>query len=255
MTCPLSSRDSSSFSLFILVDYPRPFQAARRILEEFSSQGQHDPDNPQSTMKLLASLASALLVAATATTAQVVTVPIYIQRVSSSSAPSFLAEVSYDTAQDPSSAVAPVVSAYEAPEILDDLESHELLRIGVYDKTANKWASSTSVITAENFGKGYAPHFVLSVDESSQKGSYDNQHVLGVAFKGIRIDAGQTRDFGPQAVLVRTTQGKQPELNKPVVLSPEGKQVVPQEKTLLQKYWWVIAIVMVLSLGGGGDGK
>ncbi|KAK3345228.1 hypothetical protein B0H65DRAFT_425605 [Neurospora tetraspora] len=206
-------------------------------------------------MKLLASLASALLVAATAATAQVVTVPIYIQPVNSSSAPSFLAEVSYDTAQDPSSAVTPVVSAYEAPEILDDLEGHELLRIGVYDKAEKKWASSTSVISAENFGKGYAPHFVLSVDESNQKGSYDNQHVLGVAFKGIRIDAGQTRDFGPQAVLVRTTQGKQPELNKPVVLSPEGKQVVPQEKTLLQKYWWVIAIVMVLSLGGGGDGK
>ncbi|KAK3397250.1 hypothetical protein B0T20DRAFT_253086 [Sordaria brevicollis] len=206
-------------------------------------------------MKLLPSLTSALLLAATAATAQVVIVPIYIQPVSSSAAPSFLAEVSYDTAQDPSSAaVAPIVSSYEAPEILDDLEGHELLRIGVYDKTKDKWASSTSVISAENFGKGYAPHFVLSVDESSGS-TYDNQQILGVAFKGIRIDAGQTRDFGPQAVLVRTTQGKQPELNKPVVLSPEGKQVVPQEKTLLQKYWWVIAIVMVLSLGGGGDGK
>ncbi|KAK3485640.1 hypothetical protein B0T13DRAFT_489954 [Neurospora crassa] len=206
-------------------------------------------------MRLLASLASALLVAATAATAQVITVPIYIQPVNSSTVPSFLAEVSYDTAQDPSSAVAPVVSAYEAPEILDDLRGHELLRIGVYDKAEKKWVSSTSVISAENFGKGYAPHIVLSVDESNQEGSYDNQHLLGVAFKGIRIDAGQTRDFGPQAVVVRTAQGKQPELNKPVVLSPEGKQVVPQEKTLLQKYWWVIAIVMVLSLGGGGDGK
>lgn len=189
-------------------------------------------------MKLLASLASALLLAATAATAQIITVPIYIQPVSSSAAPSFLAEVSYDTAQDPSSAaVAPIVSSYEAPEILDDLEGHELLRIGVYDKTKNKWTSSTSVISAENFGKGYAPHFVLSVDESSNpKDGYDNQQILGVAFKGIRIDAGQTRDFGPQAVLVRTSQGKQPELNKPVVLSPEGKQMVPQEKTLLQKY-------------------
>lgn len=186
-------------------------------------------------MKLLASLTSALLVAATAATAQVVTVPIYIQPVSSSSAPSFLAEVSYDTAAAQDPAVAPIVSSYEAPEILDDLASHELLRIGVYDKAANKWASSTSVITAENFGKGYAPHFVLSVDDQG-KGSHEQYGVLGVAFKGIRIDAGQTRDFGPQAVLVRTSQGKQPELNKPVVLSPEGKQVVPQEKTLLQKY-------------------
>lgn len=79
----------------------------------------------------------------------------------------------------------------------------------------------------DNFGKGYSPTLILSVD---QKGD-----AFGAALKGVRIDAGQTRDFGPQALLLVTEPGKQPELNKPIVLSPEGKTVVPEEKSFFQK--------------------
>lgn len=61
--------------------------------------------------------------------------------------------------------------------------------------------------------------------------------MLGASVKGVKIDAGHTRDFGPQAVVVVQGAGKQPDLNKPVVLSPEGRKVQPEaEKSFLQKY-------------------
>ena len=100
-------------------------------------------------------------------------------------------------------------------------------------------AALTSVASAENFGKGYAPHFVVTVDDKGEE-------VLGVSVRGVRIDAGHTRDFAPQVVVVPTARGKQPDLNKPVVLSPEGRKVVEeQEKSFLQKY-------VLLNPGCGG---
>ncbi len=119
------------------------------------------------------------------------------------------------------------MAAFEAPDIPADAA---LVRIGVYDAAgAGRWVSATTVAAAANFAKGYSPHFVLSVS--------DGGHYLSAAVRGVRIDAGATRDFGPQAVVVATGPGSQPELNKPVVLSPEGKKVAPpEEKTFLQKY-------------------
>lgn len=126
--------------------------------------------------------------------------------------------------RDPFSSPAEVLS-YEAPDLP---EGAELVRIGVYDAEAGRWASSsTSVASAENFAKGYSPHFVLTVD---------GDDYVGVVCRGVRIDAGQTRDFGPQAAVARPRPGAQPAPGRPVVLSPEGKKVVPEEKTFLQKY-------------------
>lgn len=168
---------------------------------------------------LLAVLSAALVRAESQTTAA-----IFIQPITSSpeTAPSFLAEVTYD-ASDLSAPIA--VTEYEAPDLPEEAR---LVRIGVYDRTAKAWASSTSVASVDNFGKGYSPHITVTVDGA---GGY-----LGASCRGVGIDAGQTRDFGPQAMAVVTAKGKQPELNKPVVLSPEGKQVVPEEKSFLQKY-------------------
>ncbi|KAI1633917.1 hypothetical protein F4809DRAFT_643955 [Biscogniauxia mediterranea] len=167
---------------------------------------------------------------------------IYIQPVSQSpSAPALLAEIQYD----PAAASEAEIVSYEAPELPEDAK---LVRIGVYNPSSKQWESSTSVASVENFSKGYSPTVILSVD---QKGA-----VVGVALRGVAIDAGQTRDFGPQAMVLTTQPGKQPDLNKPVVLSPEGKTVVPEEKTFLQKYWWLIGIVVLMTMtGGGGDGK
>ncbi len=84
------------------------------------------------------------------------------------------------------------------------------------------------MISAENFAKGYSPTLVLTLDV--------NGGVVGVSCKSGAIDAGQTRDFGPKVLVKKMVKGKGPELNRPVVLNPEGKlEEPPEEKTFLQK--------------------
>ncbi|KAI1341637.1 hypothetical protein F5Y15DRAFT_374838 [Xylariaceae sp. FL0016] len=177
------------------------------------------------------------------------TAAIYIQPVGSSpSAPALLAEIEYDLSHSAGEGAA--VKSYEAPDLSDDDNDSalKLVRVGAYDAVAKTWVSSTSVASVNNFSKGYAPHFLLSLGARGD--------VVSAAVKGVRIDAGQTRDFGPQVVVLQQEKGAQPELNRPVVLSPEGKKVVPEEKTFFQKYWWLIGIVVMLTMsGGGGEGK
>ncbi|TDZ66038.1 hypothetical protein CTRI78_v003313 [Colletotrichum trifolii] len=190
-----------------------------------------------------ASFFSALLAASLVAAAEARLAKIYVEPValSTSGAPSLLAEVEYDARQPTEASV----SNYEPPEIEDGAK---LVRVGVYDPAAKAWTSSVSVASTGNFAKGYAPNILVSVDAEG--------NVIGAGLKGVRIDAGATRDFGPKAVVTVAGKGKTPELNKPVVLSPEGRKVVQEEKTLFQKYWWVIAIVVLMTVtGGGGDGK
>ncbi|KAL3417652.1 cyclin-dependent protein kinase regulator pho80 [Phlyctema vagabunda] len=164
---------------------------------------------------------------------------VYIQPISTSSGPARpLAEIQYN----PSTLSAELVS-FEAPE----LEAEEMLvRIGLYDAATARWKSSTSTTSAESFRKGYAPTFVVSLDAQGA--------VLGVTCKSARVDAGQTRDFGPKVRLVQSGKGKLPELNRPVVLK-EGKLEEPEpEKTLFQKYWWVaLGVLMLVMTAGGGE--
>lgn len=185
------------------------------------------------------------------------TAVVYIQPITAADAPpSFLAELALpDLPPSPSSSSsssssnteagdqdAPIpleILAYEAPDLEDDNDNNDeqqqlLFRTGVYDPAAKRWASPTTVLSARNFAKGYAPHIeLLSAGEGEEEGGF-----LGVTCRGVAIDAGQTRDFGPQAVLVRgaARQGAQPALGKPVVLSPEGRKVVVEEKSFVQKY-------------------
>ncbi|KAI0422385.1 hypothetical protein F5X98DRAFT_150635 [Xylaria grammica] len=169
------------------------------------------------------------------------TATIYIQAVTAKPAtPAPLAELQFDTL----SPTEAQILTYEAPDLPDEAK---LVRVGIYDPAAKQWSSSTSVASVDNFDKGYSPTLILTIGQSGEP--------ISAAIRGVRIDAGQTRDFGPQAVVLVTTPGKQPDLNKPVVLSPEGKQVVPEEKSMLQKYWWVIALIVMMSVLGGGDEK
>lgn len=171
------------------------------------------------------------LCAATPTLADPRTAQIYIQPLATTTTkPEPLAEVSYD----PLSLDTTSVIAYEAPEIP---ETADLVRIGLYDPKSSAWISGTTVASVENFSKGYSPNLMLTVDARAGE-------VLSAAVKGVRIDAGQTRDFGPKAVVLLEGKGKQPELNKPVVLSPEGKKVEEQEKTFLQKYVLLLLLLV-----------
>ncbi|KAG5925944.1 hypothetical protein E4U42_003797 [Claviceps africana] len=164
-------------------------------------------------------------------------IEIYIQAISSPpEAPLPLAEISYDLAALASSAVV----SYEAPEIPDHVR---LIRVGVYDKGSNTWTSGTTVASTENLAKGYSPTIVVNVNREG--------YVASAALKGVQVDAGQTRDFGPKVVVLTEREGAQPVLNKPVVLT-EGKKVVEDERSFLQKYWWMIGIAVFIALSGGG---
>jgi hypothetical protein len=146
---------------------------------------------------------------------------VYIQSVESTAAPAIpLAEIKYNP-----STLSAELTSFDFPEL--DPES-KLLRVGVYDVTTSSWKSSTSTTSAESFAKGYSPTLVLSLD--AQGG------VIGVSLKSAKIDAGQTRDFGPKVKVLKTAKAPTPALNRAVVLSPEGKLEEPvAEKTMLQK--------------------
>lgn len=147
---------------------------------------------------------------------------VYIQAIGSPSSPvAALAGIRYD-----SSSLSAEIDSYEAPELSD---GSSLVRLGIYDPASKSWTSSTTVTSAETFAQGYSPTFILSLDVKG--------NVLGVTCKSGIVDAGQTRDFGPKVKVVKMAKGKQPELNRPIVLSPEGKVAEPEpEKTLFQRY-------------------
>lgn len=200
-------------------------------------------------------IASAVLAAGSSSllagvAAQPQTAQIYIQHLGSSSStsapPAPLAEISYDLSSSGSeglSAEYPLaqIISYEAPDLdPESASSSSLVRIGLYDPARKEWIGATSAASVENFGKGYSPHFLVNVAPATTEGDSGKAVpplLLGASLKGVRIDAGQTRDFGPQVKLVVASRGKQPELNRPVVLSPEGKKVGDkEEKTFLQKF-------------------
>jgi hypothetical protein len=144
---------------------------------------------------------------------------IYIQPLSASS-PVPLAEISYNP-----STLSASLDSFEAPSFPADTR---LARIGIYDPATASWRSATSMTSRSTFARGFRPTIVLSLDARGG--------VLGVACKSAPVDAGQTRDFTPGVRVMRTARAGQPELNRPVVLSKEGKVEEPvPEKTFLQK--------------------
>lgn len=197
---------------------PLPSTPASQVLEH--------PITVMRVAALLTALGAVSLVHANPRIAQV-----YYQPVSSTSPqPLPLADITFD----PSAPSTAEISSYEAPDLLsssgdDAAGAAPLVRIGLYDTKQKSWISSVGVAAASTFSeKGYSPHIVLTVDETGA--------VLGVAARAVKIDAGQTRDFGPQAVVVVAKQGKGVELGKPVILGADGRKKVEEgEKSLLQK--------------------
>lgn len=176
-------------------------------------------------MKLHIQVASLLVAVAAATGSSDIsstTTTICLQSIATPPQPIIsLAEIQYDLCT-PSAEFA----SYEAPEPSPEIK---LVRIGTCDTATQVWKSSTSVTSAENFNKGYAPIIILSLDTHG--------NVIGVTCKSSKVDAGQTRDFRPKVKVVKMSQGKRPDLNRPMVASKEGtvEGEVP-EKTMLQKY-------------------
>lgn len=131
-----------------------------------------------------------------------------------------LAEIHYD-----SSTLIAELASFDAPELSSEVN---LVRIGICNTATHAWKSSTSVTSTESFNKGYAPIIVLSLDTHGD--------VIGVTCKSGKVDAGQTRDFGPKTKVVKMSNARRPDLNRPQLLSKEGtvEGELP-EKTILQK--------------------
>lgn len=124
------------------------------------------------------------------------------------------------------------VSFYEKPDFSEAFEEQSTpkiryFRLGIYDAMTKTWKSSTTITSVDSFSKGYSPTFILSLNT---KGA-----VIGVSVKSHRIDAGQTRDFGPKIKTMRMKNGPKPSLNKPVVFKEGVLEEPIPEKSLLQK--------------------
>ena len=98
-----------------------------------------------------------------------------------------LAEIQYD----PFTLIAEFVS-FDAPELSSEAN---LIRIGICDTATQVWKSSTSVTSVDSFSKGYAPIIVLSLDIMEMS--------LESPIRVLKVDAGQTRDFGPKVKVVK----------------------------------------------------
>ncbi|KAF2788484.1 hypothetical protein K505DRAFT_421084 [Melanomma pulvis-pyrius CBS 109.77] len=120
--------------------------------------------------------------------------------------------------------------------------SHQhLLRIGLTDPKSGHWRGV--VTSAASFADEYKKKFVIHVDEKGE--------VYHVGFGASARGSGDE----VEVEVVKRGSGAKPALNRPIVLNAEGKlETKEPEKSFLQKYWWAIALfVLVQLVSGGGD--
>ncbi|EED18379.1 conserved hypothetical protein [Talaromyces stipitatus ATCC 10500] len=158
--------------------------------------------------------------------------------------PSLLAKIAYN----PDTLESKVLS-YTPPTIENTGGNGPHYRIGFYTTAADgskQWVGSLvsqSALTTQ--------HNTLQLYLSGSQ-QHDLYHVS--LHKGYNAD--QSSD-SVAVELIYPEAGAMPELNKPIVVNPDGTG--PQEeveKTFFQKYWWVLMIVALMTLsGGGGEGQ
>ena len=195
-----------------------------------------------------------------------------------STSPAPLATINYD----PSSLNTTTVG-YTPPTDLSDPQT--FVRVGLYDPELGVSSWTGSATTSASFDPKAQHQISLSLDKTGA--------VQSVSFHAFKEDidpreerrrakrearqkkreeealakgkvpmsrAGRSKKKDerareqPMIEIVKVQEGKRPVLNKPVVLNEQGKVEGPPEKTFLQKYWWAIAIFLVLQLVAGGAG-
>ncbi|KAL1594131.1 hypothetical protein SLS59_008965 [Nothophoma quercina] len=147
-----------------------------------------------------------------------------------------LAQIEYDADQS-----VGTIASYTPPT--GSYSDEHLLRIGLTDPKTSSWRGI--VTSAASFAEQYHKKFIVHVDEKGEP-----YHVgFGTSVKGAGAEV--------EVEIVKRNPGPKPVLNKPIVLNAEGKLDGKEpEKTFLQKYWWAIAIFLVVQLvSSGGDGK
>ncbi|KAJ5498399.1 hypothetical protein N7453_007450 [Penicillium expansum] len=151
--------------------------------------------------------------------------------------PSVLARISYD----PASLKSDVIS-YNPP---NDDQSDNLVRVGLYTSTpTNKKQWVGSLVSLSSLTASEQPTFRLHLGPTNE--------VYTVSLSASSTNA-QGSTSGPRIDLVSNESGTQPHLNRPVVVGPDGQNPEqPEEKSLFQKYWWVLLIITFISMSGGG---
>ncbi|KAK5169765.1 uncharacterized protein LTR77_005743 [Saxophila tyrrhenica] len=125
----------------------------------------------------------------------------------------------------------------------------EVVRIGFHHPD-KQWSGVATA--ASNFGPGKDRTLLLHVDAKGE--------LYHVGFKATLREGGSSSASGSgkdglDVEVVRAKEGQGPVLNKPVVLTAEGKvEGKEPEKSFFQKYWWVIGgfILFQVVMSGGG---
>lgn len=146
-----------------------------------------------------------------------------------------LAQIDYDADQP----VGTLVS-YTPPT--GSYSTDRLLRVGLTDP---KSSSLHGVVTsAASFSEQYHKKIVIYVDDKGEP--------FHVGFSTSAKGSGKEVEVEIQ----KKNTGPKPVLNKPIVLNAEGKLGGEEpEKTFLQKYWWAIALFLIVQLAAGGGEK
>jgi hypothetical protein len=99
-------------------------------------------------------------------------------------------------------------------------------------------------MSAASFSDQYHKKFIIHVDEKGEP-----FHVgFGTSAKGSGDEV--------EVEIKKRNVGPKPILNKPIVLNAEGKlEGKEPEKSFLQKYWWALALFLVVQLVAGGGEK
>ncbi|KAL4923259.1 uncharacterized protein BDV17DRAFT_247261 [Aspergillus undulatus] len=156
------------------------------------------------------------------------------------SEPSVLAHVIYD----PASLKADLID-YSPPTD----PSQGLTRIGIYIATPTnpkQWVGMLASSSALRGDDSQRPTLRLHISPANEV-----YHVsLGSATTSTSLSSSDSLNIE----LVTDELGPTPHLNRPVVVGPDGKNPEEEpEKTLFQKYWWVLLIVTFLAMSGGGE--
>ncbi|TID25374.1 hypothetical protein E2P81_ATG04473 [Venturia nashicola] len=153
------------------------------------------------------------------------------------SAPSPIPYAEIEISPSPTAIQAKVLDIAQLPIFKD-----ELVRVGIVDES-NTW---TGVATsAKSFRVDISKKIILHTDNEG--------HVAHVSFNSF--ENSNPADAGVFVEVMPIQPGPRPSLNKPIVLNEEGKIATPETadtKTFLQKYWWAIALFLVLQVVAGG---
>ena len=212
-----------------------------------------------------------------------------------SKSPSPLATINYDpnTLNTSVAAYSPPTDkdfAVSTPPIPGSVDLDTLVRVGFYDTKAGLSTWSGTVTHASSFNPKHQHQLSLSLypdgelmsvsfnafaenidpreerrrqkrEERQRKREEEaiakGKEPMSKAGRAAKKKNEKKREQ-PMVEVVKMKPAPLPILNKPVQIDANtGKVPEPEQKTFLQKYWWAIAIFLVLQLvagvGGGGD--